>query len=112
MSRAYRIRVRESVQKVIRAEDHVSNTVELLDILPPVRMGELLGHELEKRGFERDGRTATRTQHGVTVEIELETGQVTVRAEAKDEIELNEEREMLADTDWSDSRKTQVEQTL
>lgn len=112
MSRAYRIRVRESIQRVIRAEDHVSTTVELLDILSPERMGELLGLELEKRGFVRDGRSASRTTRGVTVEVELDTGKVTVRAEAKDEIDLKEERETLADTDWSDSRKTQIEQTL
>ena len=112
MSRAYRIKVRESIQKVIRAEDHVSTSVELLDILPPERMGELLGQELEKRGYERDGRVVRRTHRGVTVEVELDTGKVTARAEAKEDLELREERETLADTDWSNSRKSQIEQKL
>jgi hypothetical protein len=114
MSRAYRIRVRESIQKVIRAEDHVSTSVELLDILPPERMGELLGQELEKRGYEPElnGRVVTKKQHGVTVEVELDTGKVTVRAEGKENLDLREERETVADTDWSDSRKSQIQQNL
>ena len=34
MSRAYRVRVRESVRHTVRAEDHVSTSLELLEILP------------------------------------------------------------------------------
>ena len=42
MSRAYRVRVRESVRHTVRAEDHVSTTLELLEILPREEMAELL----------------------------------------------------------------------
>ena len=53
MSRAYRIRVRESLRKVVRAADHVSTQVELLNILPPDQIAALLAAELERRGFAR-----------------------------------------------------------
>ena len=60
MSRAYRIRVQESLRRVIRASDHVSTDLELLDILPPEQMSELLAQELQKRGFERDGQSVVK----------------------------------------------------
>ena len=46
MSRAYRIKVSESLNKVIRAEDHVKTELELLNILPSDQMGELLALSL------------------------------------------------------------------
>jgi len=53
MSRAYRISVRESLRRVLRAHDRVSTQLELLEILSPEEMAELLSLELEKGGFER-----------------------------------------------------------
>jgi hypothetical protein len=112
MSRAYRIRVRESVQRVIRAEDHVSTRLELLDILPPEAMAGILAEELERRGYQRQGGSVSKSDRGVTVTVEVATGTVTVRAEADERLVLQEERETLGDTDWSDARKTQIEQNL
>lgn len=91
MSRAYRIRVRETLRRVIRAEDHVSSQLELLQILPSDQMAELLAAELQKRGFaRRNGRVAR--QHGdVTVTVELQTGTVTVGAESSETVKLQGE---------------------
>jgi hypothetical protein len=93
MSRAYRIRVRESLSRVVRAHDQVSTQLELLEVLPREQMADMLGQELEARGFRREGRTAVRAADGVKVEVELDTGTVRVRAEAAREVNLEAERE-------------------
>jgi hypothetical protein len=60
MSRAYRIRVRESLKRILRAKDQVSTQLELLEILPAEEMAGLLAQELECRGFLRQGRALVR----------------------------------------------------
>jgi hypothetical protein len=92
MSRAYRISVRETLNRVIRAEDHVSTQLELLEILPCEVMAELLRAELEKRGFRSEGEELVREQDGVVVTIDPRTGTVTVHAEAEEEVSLEGER--------------------
>ena len=91
MSRAYRIRVRESLRKVVRAADHVSTQVELLNILPPDQIAALLAAELERRGFARQGGSAVRADDGVQVTVELASGTVTVQAAASREINVEAE---------------------
>jgi hypothetical protein len=93
MSRAYRIRVRESLTRVVRAHDRVSTQLEVLEILPADQMGELLAQELEKRGFERDGTVLVREKDGVTVTVDPVTGSVTVSAEGSQEVDLETEKE-------------------
>ena len=51
MSRAYRIKVSESLHKIIRAEDRVSTCLEILNVLPQEEMAELLAQELQRRGY-------------------------------------------------------------
>ena len=91
MSRVYRIKVRESLRKVVRASDHVSTQVELLGILPGGQMAQLLAAELERRGFQRQGDRAVRTADGVAVTVNVATGEVTVQAAATREINLQDE---------------------
>src|SRR5262245_53731830 len=67
VSRAYRIKVREAVKRVVRARDGVQTQLEILEILPPEQMAELLGEELQRRGFERQGRIWQRREGGVTI---------------------------------------------
>ncbi|HEV3444203.1 MAG TPA: hypothetical protein VG099_06140, partial [Gemmataceae bacterium] len=67
MSRAYRICVRDSVRQILRARDHVSTHLEVLNILPPEQTAALLEVELEKRGFKNTGNVLARQQHGVVV---------------------------------------------
>src|SRR5262249_23709565 len=93
MSRAYRIRVRESLSKVVRAHDQVSTQLELLEVLPREQMAELLSHELEDRGFPCEDHTAQRTRDGIEVSVDLDTGEVTVRIEASREVNVEGEKE-------------------
>ena len=92
MSRAYRIRVKESLRRVLRAHDRVSTQLEILEVLPADQMAELLASELEKRGFERDGNELTREEEGVRVTVDVTTGTVTVSAETEESVELQRER--------------------
>lgn len=92
MSRAYRIRVSESLTKVIRASDHVQTRLEVLEILPPEAMGALLEEELAEIGFEKTNEGMVRRDGDVTVIVEPETGNVTVRAESERDVELTTER--------------------
>jgi hypothetical protein len=92
MSRAFRISVRECLNRVIREEDHVSTQLELLEVLPPAVMAELLAAELEKIGFERDGDLLVRERDGVKVTVDVTTGTVTVHTAGEAEVSLETER--------------------
>lgn len=93
MSRAYRIKVSESLNRVVRASDHVSTQLELLEILPCEAMAELLEQELVSLGFERQGEVLTREQNGVIVEVDPQTGTVTARIDADHKLQLEREGE-------------------
>jgi DNA anti-recombination protein RmuC len=93
MSRAYRIRVREGLKRVIRAHDRVGTQLELLEVLPAEQMAGLLAAELKARGFEEEGAVLVRTKDGVTVSVDPKTGIVTVEAEAAQEMNVEAERE-------------------
>jgi hypothetical protein len=87
MSRAYQIRVSESVVKTVHVEDGVQSPLEMLPILPAERMGDLLGNELEQQGFKRDGNTATRTDpDGIQITVDLNTATVTVKLGAESKV--------------------------
>src|SRR5437763_15375064 len=92
MSRSYRISVRESVNRVIKAEDKVSTQLEILEVLPPEQMAGLLADELAKRGFERKGNTLSRKEDGITVTVDTATGTVTVTAEDRQTTKAQGER--------------------
>jgi hypothetical protein len=111
MSRAYRIKVSESLRRVIRASDHVSTRLEVLEILPPEDTAALLEAELLRRGFERKGEVLVRENDGVRVEVEPESGTVTVRAEAADGVEIGGEREAWSYQERGAHRKS-TEQAL
>ncbi len=100
MSRAYRISVRETLRRVIRAHDRVSTQLELLEILSPEEMAELLSQELEQRGFERKDGDLVKEQDGVLVRVDPKTGTVTVSAESSEEVSLEQSREGTA---WDDA---------
>jgi FtsH ternary system domain X5 len=99
MSRAYRIKVQESLRRVIRASDHVRTDLEVLEILPPEQMAELLTDELLKRGFEKQGQALVRTEKGVQIKVEPATGAVTVQAQAEEHVDLEASKNVVADLD-------------
>ncbi len=112
MSRAYRVRVRESLRHTVRAEDHVSTSLELLEILPCEEMADLLRQELIRRGFQEEGQALVRREDGLTIEVDPATGSVTARAEIAEEVEHHGEREGVADTDWGSSGRESTEAAL
>lgn len=93
MSRAYRIRVSESLRRVIRASDHVSTQLELLDILPADETAELLTTELTARGFAAGDDGLVREADGIRITIDPHTGNVTVTAESSEDVNLKREAE-------------------
>lgn len=105
MSRSYRISVKESVSRVIRAEDRVSTQLEVLEVLPPEEMGALLAEELKQRGFEQEGENLVRRENGVTITVEPKTGTVTVAAESSRQVEVETEKEGRAYDDVGPSGK-------
>ncbi len=92
MSRAYRIKVSESLQKIIRAHDHVSTQLEILHVLPHEQMAELLAAELQNRGFEEKSGRLTRERNGVIVTIDAEEGTVEVSVSDRQQVELQAEQ--------------------
>lgn len=105
MSRAYRIRVHEQLQRVLRASDHISTKLELLEILPAESMAALLAQELERCGLPREGTQHVRHQNGVTVAIDPATGTVSVRADAEENVNLKASRDSWGDEEWSSALK-------
>ncbi len=94
MSRAYRIKVKESARHVIRAGDHVSTSLEVLEILPPERTAELLAAELRRRGFTQRGSVLSRAVgDGVVVEVDVATSTVTVKVEEEQKVILEGEKQ-------------------
>ena len=88
MSRAYRVRIEESLKRIVRAEDHVSCQLELLEILPCEQMAQLLADELSKLGFAIEGDTATRQEKEVTITVDLPSATVVVQAAADKQLDL------------------------
>ena len=85
MSRAYRISVKESVHRVIKAEDSVCTQLEVLEVLPPEQMAGLLADELEKRGFKKaelQGQVTDRLE-GKLSDLRQELDQVVNRVTAE-----------------------------
>jgi hypothetical protein len=92
MSRAYRIAVRESIKRMVRARDHVSTDLEILNILSREQMADLLAQELHSRGFKQKGKQMVRSQDGVNVSVETDTGKVTVHTDLEKEVAIDGER--------------------
>jgi len=89
MSRAYRIRVRGSVDRIVHVDDGVCTPLELLPILPRERMQDILAQELTKRGFSgKNGIFSQKRDDGITIEIDVEKGTVAARQEADVHIEV------------------------
>src|SRR4051794_21770220 len=106
MSRAYRITVAESLARHVQVEDGVCSNLELLPVLEKDRMGELLAEELEQKGFERKGDKAVRKEKdGITVTVDVKTGEVSVTAEGHVDLKLETKRTAVVETPQSPDRE-------
>lgn len=89
MSRAYRISVSESLNRVVQAEDGVCSKLELLPLLSREELAGLLADELARRGFTREGDVALRTEpDGIRVAVDVTTGDVSITLAGEREVEL------------------------
>jgi hypothetical protein len=79
MSRAYQVQIAESVTRVVHLTDGVQTQLDLLPILTPERMGQILLQELAKRGFKVEGEKAVRQEGDIQIEIDAKTATVSVR---------------------------------
>jgi hypothetical protein len=112
MSRAYRIRVKESLARDIHAEDCIETKLEVLEVLPREQMSELLADELKRRGFEeQEDGTLARRDEGVTVVVNPCSGEVVVRAQTSDQAQVEGTREGFGYNDVGPSRQA-VEKRL
>jgi hypothetical protein len=88
VSRAYRVRISESLVRTIHVEDGVASPLEILPILPPERTAELVAAELVALGFVRGGATCRRTEpDGIEIVIDLAAATVAVKLAARREVE-------------------------
>lgn len=98
MSRAYRIRLSESLRRHIAVDDGICSSLELLDVLPREQMAELLARELAGAGFEErdEGQWVRVDDEGVVVRVDPLQGTVTVTAGSGEEVEVSKTREVRA----------------
>lgn len=95
MSRAYRVSVSESLNRVVQAEDGICSKLELLPLLSREELAGLLAEELAGRGFTREGDVALRTEpDGVRIAVDVTTGDVSVTLSEEAEVELKAKGEV------------------
>lgn len=106
MSRAYRITVKESDTRHLKAGDEICTQLEILEILPPEDMATLLKEELKKRGFEeQEDGTMVRKDGDVSVKIDPCSGEVTVKAETEETVSQEARRDATGFNDVGPSEK-------
>ncbi len=94
MSRAYSIRVSESIREHVHVADGVQTRLEVLAILSEEEMAELVAAELIKLGFECEDDVLTRKgEDGVEISVDAKTATITVRLEAESEVDESIERQ-------------------
>jgi len=109
MSRAYRISVAESLARHIQVDDGVCSNLELLPVLEKREMGALLAEELEQKGFKKEGDKAVRKEKdGTTVSVDLESGDVQVKAEGATDVNLETRRTAVSERPNDPSREASL----
>jgi len=107
MSRAYRITVKESDTRHLKAGDEICTQLEILEILPPEDMAALLKEELKKRGFEeQDDGTMVRKDGELTVKVDPCSGEVSVKAETEETVAQEAKRDATGFNDVGPSEKS------
>ncbi|MBA3393634.1 MAG: hypothetical protein H0T89_13375 [Deltaproteobacteria bacterium] len=99
----------ESVVRTVHVEDGVQSPLEMLPILAPDRMGELLATELEAQGFIRDGKTAKRTDpDGIEITVDLESATVSVKIGATADLQESIDRRQNVGVEIKDAAETRL----
>jgi pyruvate formate-lyase activating enzyme-like uncharacterized protein len=94
MSRAYRITVKESDTRTLKAGDEICTQLEILEILPPEEMAGLLKDELKKRGFkEQADGVMVREDGDLAVTVDPCSGEVTVKSQTQETVSQEAKRD-------------------
>lgn len=112
MSRAYRIKVRESLCGFVHGRDQMTTQIEWLQLLPEEPLCTVIGDVLQERGFTADGSAWIRRQNHVTVAIDAQTGAVQVTVDLEDRLQLDQTRTGLAEADCSLQDRERTERQL
>lgn len=109
MSRAYTIKVSESQNIIVKAEDCVKTHLEIIGILSKEETELLLKKELESKGFKEENGTMVRKEGDLRVEINPQSLEVTVKVEKEETLEINKEGAVRLDDDWGQNVKDTLE---
>lgn len=104
MSRAYNIPIRACDSRTVVGEDEVSSALDLIPILPPEQMGQILLDELQKRGYQLDpcGTSVSKDTEGVTIQVGLD-GVVSAKVSVSNKIETEAVVNVRTDTDYDNN---------
>ena len=106
MSRAYRITVKESSTRELKGSDEIRTRLEVLEILPPEVMSELLKKELTAKGYaENADGTYSREDGNTTVTVDPKTFEVSVKSQVDAEVTLESKRETFGYDDVGPGQK-------
>ena len=95
MSRAYRIRIADSVRRHVTIEDGVCTSLDVLPLLAEEAMAELLRDELLRRGFVKSEEGAFEKQEsGITFRVDVVTRQVSAIAKKDATLEAEHDAEV------------------
>ncbi len=106
MSRAYRIRVKESISHDVVASDEICSDLEILEILPADQMSDLLKGELQGRGYEEKEGKMVKEQNGIRISVDTKSGEVSIKSEMTETITVECEKEGYGYDDVGPSKQT------
>lgn len=116
MSRAYRIRVSESLDRVTRVEDGVVAPLEILDVLPRPQMAERLAAALEARGFSRaedDPEVLELApEEGVVIRVNVREGAFEARASGESRVALERTGARITSAQDQAAARTELRQKV
>lgn len=108
MSLSYRITLRESRVRVLRAEDEVSTTMDLLGILPAEQMADLVRRAWLERGFvEQPNGTLQLQQRDTKIVVNPQDGKVTVTIHKERITQQTAEEEVIGYSDMVERHTVQ-----
>src|SRR5262245_31901679 len=94
MSRAYRITVKESETRHLKAGDEIRTQLRRLNTRAPEDTATLLKEELKKRGFEeQEDGTMVRKDGDLTIKVDPCSGEVSVKAETEETVSQEARRD-------------------
>lgn len=116
MSRAYRISVSESIRRHVSVSDGIRTSLELLEVLPPEAMCDILAAELAARGFQPQGGQMIRVEDdGVEIAIDVsgtDAGHVTVRLARNQDLDITVQKSRQIYAEHAEEAKESLEQEV